>query len=82
MTAKLKSKFLPRYYQFIVFRKMQNFKKKMMTVMEYTEEFYNVNIRSGYIKDTPEIFAKYIYGLRFDIKYELCLMSLRSVEEA
>ena len=82
MNSKLKSKFLLKYYQLILFIKKQNVKKKMMTIREYTEEFYKVNIRSGYIEDTTKRVAKYINELRFYIQDELSLMSLRSVEEA
>jgi len=53
-----------------------------MTVREYTEEFYKVNIRSRHIEDTPERVARYINGLRSDIQDELSLLLLRSIEEA
>ena len=38
-----------------------------MTVRDYTEEFYKVNIRSRHMEDTPERVDRYINGLRFDI---------------
>ena len=82
MTTKLKGKFLPKDYKLILFRQMQNLKQKSMTVKGYTEEFYKVNIRSGYMEDTPKKVARYINGLRFDIQDELGFLSLRSVEEA
>ena len=50
--------------------------------MEYTEEFYKVNIRYGHIEDTPKRVSRYVNGLRFDIQDELSLLSLKSVEEA
>ena len=53
-----------------------------MTVREFTEEFYKVNIRQGHIEDTPEEVARYVNNLSFDIQDELSLLSLRSVEEA
>ena len=52
MTTKLKGKFLPKYYMLSLFRKMQNLRQKSMTVREYTEEFYKVNIISGHTEDT------------------------------
>ena len=82
MTSKLRGKFLPTYYQFILFRKMQNLKQKSMTIREFTREFYKVNIRSSHIEDTPEKFFRYVNILRFDIQDELSLLSLISVEEA
>ena len=50
-----------------------------MIVRDFTEEFYNVNIRSGHIEDIPEKVARYVKILRFDIQDELSMLSLRSV---
>jgi hypothetical protein len=47
MVAKLKAKFIPKDYQINLFRKLQNLRQKGMTVKEYTEEFYKLNIRVG-----------------------------------
>ena len=44
-----------------------------MTVREYTEELYKVNIRSGHVEDTHERVSRYVNGLIFDIQYELSL---------
>ena len=49
MTTKLRGKFLPKDYQLILFRKMQNINQKSMKIREFIEEFYKVNIRSGHI---------------------------------
>jgi hypothetical protein len=48
MVAKMKTKFIPRDYQITLFQRMQNLRQKLMTVKEYTEEFYKINIRVGY----------------------------------
>jgi hypothetical protein len=48
MIAKMKAKFIPRDYQITLFRRMQNLRQKLMTVKEYTEEFYRLNIRVGH----------------------------------
>ena len=53
-----------------------------MTVREFIEEFYKVNIRLGHIEDTPEKVARYVNSLRFDIQDELSFLSLISIEEA
>ena len=45
-----------------------------MTVKEFTEEFYKVNIRSCHIEDTPEKVSRYVKILRFDIQDELILL--------
>ena len=46
--AKMKVKFIPRDYQIPLFRRMQNLRQKLMTVKEYTKEFYKLNIRVGH----------------------------------
>ena len=74
MRTKLKGKFLPKDYNFILFRQMQNLKQNSMTVRDYTEEFYKVNIRSGHMEDTPERVARYVNGIRFHIQDELGLL--------
>jgi hypothetical protein len=43
MIAKMKAKFIPRDYQITLFRRIQNLRQKLMTVKEYTEEFYKLN---------------------------------------
>jgi hypothetical protein len=48
MIAKMKVKFIPRDYQITLFQRMQNLRKKLMTVKEYTEEFYRLNIKAGH----------------------------------
>jgi hypothetical protein len=50
MVAKMKAKFICRDYQINLFRRMQNLRQKGMTVKEYTEEFYRLNIREGHRK--------------------------------
>ena len=67
MIAKLKDKFLPRDYQLALYRQMQNLRQRLLTVREYTEEFYKVNIRAGYIEYNSEKVARYMNGLRLDI---------------
>jgi hypothetical protein len=65
-----------------LFRKMQNLRQKGMTVKEYIEEFYRLNIRTGQRERDEEKFSRYINGLRYEIQDELCMMSVRTVEDA
>ena len=53
-----------------------------MTVREYTEEFYKINLRVGYIEDTVEKVALYLNGLRYDIQDELSLVNPTGIDEA
>ena len=55
-----------------------------MTVREYTEEFYRVNLRAGYIEDTLEKTTSYVNVLRLEILDEISIVSkehLRSISE-
>jgi hypothetical protein len=67
MIAKMKVKLIPRDYQISLFRRMQNLRQKMMTVKEYTEEFYRLNIRAGHYERNDEKVARYMNGLRYEI---------------
>jgi hypothetical protein len=48
MVAKMKAKFIPRDYQINLFWRIQNLIQKGMTVKEYIEEFYRINIRADH----------------------------------
>ena len=82
MVNKVKNKFLPVDYQVSLFRKMQNLKQKNMTMKEYTEEFYRLDIRSRHVDDDVEKIARYINGLRSRIQDEISFLKLYIVEEA
>jgi hypothetical protein len=53
-----------------------------MTVKEYTEVFYRLNIRTGQRERDEEKISRYINGLRYEIQDELSMMSVRTVEDA
>ena len=82
MVAKMKAKFIPRDYQINLFRRMQNLRQKLMSVKNYTEEFYRINIRVGHWESDDEKVARYMNGLRYDIQYEMNMMTLRTVEDS
>ena len=50
MVAKMRAKFLPKYYHLILYRQVQNLRQILLTVREYTKEFYKVNLSVGYVK--------------------------------
>jgi hypothetical protein len=82
MIAKMKAKFSPRDYQITLFQRMQNLRQKLMSVKEYTEEFYRLNIRAGHRESDDEKVARYMNGLRYDIQDEMSMMTIRMVEDA
>jgi hypothetical protein len=82
MVAKIKAKFVPKYYHINLFRKLQNLRQKGMTVKEYTEDFYRMNIRTGQRERDKEKVSRYINGLRYEIQDDLSMMLVRTVEDA
>jgi hypothetical protein len=63
MVAKMKAKFIPKDYQITLFQRMKNLRQKLMSVKEYTEEFYKINIRAGHRESDDEKVARYMNGL-------------------
>jgi uncharacterized protein YjbK len=53
-----------------------------MSVKEYTEEFYKINIRVGHRESDDEKVARYMNGLRYDIQDEMSMMIIQTVEDA
>eukprot|EP00253_Pinus_taeda_P028688 PITA_28688 len=82
MEAKLKEKFLPKDYQIMLYRQVQNLKQRGMTVREFTEEFYKLNLRAGYVEDTSEKTARFVNGLRGEILDEIGILSPQTLDEA
>lgn len=82
MVTKIKGKFLSKDYQLSLFRKMKNLMRKLMTVKEYIEEFYKINIREGHIEDTLKRVVRYTNSLVFEIQDEISFLSPRIVEDA
>jgi hypothetical protein len=82
MIAKMKEKLIPRDYQITMFKRMQNMRQKLMTVKEYTKEFYKLNIRAGHRESDDEKVARYMNGLRYDIQDEMSMVTIRTVEDA
>jgi hypothetical protein len=63
MVVKMKAKFIPKDYQITLFQTMHNLRQKLMSVKEYTEEFYKINIRAGHRESDDEKVARYMNGL-------------------
>jgi hypothetical protein len=82
MIVKMKVKFSPKDYQITLFWRMQNLRQKLMSVKEYTEEFYRLNIKAGYRESDDEKVSRYMNGLRYDIQDEMSMMTIRMVEDS
>jgi hypothetical protein len=68
IVAKMKDKFIPKDYHINLYRRLQNLKQRGLSVKEYTEEFYRLNIRAGQKENEGEKTARYINGLRYEIQ--------------
>jgi hypothetical protein len=60
MVAKLKEKFMSKDYQINLFRRMHNLRQRGLSVKEYREEFYKLNIRVGQRERDEEKVYRYI----------------------
>jgi len=78
----MKSKFLPKDYKISLYIQVQNLRQKKMTVKEYTEEFYKVNLTAGYVEDTLGKTVRFVNGLRMEILDEISTLSPKTIEEA
>jgi hypothetical protein len=54
----------------------------MMTMKEYTEEFYRLNIRAGHWESDDEKVVRYMNGLRYDIQDEMIMVTIRMMEDS
>jgi hypothetical protein len=82
MVANMKSKFIPRDYQINLFQRMQNLRQKGMTVREYIEWFYRLNIRAGHHESDDEKVTRYMNGRRYYILDEMSMVTIRNVEDS
>jgi hypothetical protein len=53
-----------------------------MSMKEYTEEFYRINIRAGHRESDDKKVARYMTGLRYDIQDEMSMMTIQTIEDA
>jgi hypothetical protein len=53
-----------------------------MTVKEYIDDFYRLNIRVGQKERDEEKVSRYINNLRYEIQDEIKMMAVITVEDA
>jgi hypothetical protein len=53
-----------------------------MTVKEYTEGFYRLKIMASHHESDDEKITIYMNGLRYEIQYEMSMVTIRNVEDA
>jgi hypothetical protein len=81
MVSNIKVKFIPKYYQINMFKRLQNLRHKGLIVREYTKEFYRLNIRVGHCENDEEMVPRYINGLRYEIQDEINMVTMRTFED-
>jgi hypothetical protein len=52
-----------------------------MSVKEYTEEFYRINIREGHRESDDEKVVRYMNGLRYDIQDKMSMVTIQTIED-
>lgn len=82
MIKKMKAKFLSKEYDLSFYKDIHKLKQRMLTVKEYTEEFYRMNSREGYVEHTLEQISWYISALKQEIQDEMSMISHMMMEEA
>jgi hypothetical protein len=79
MVVKMKVKFIPKGDQITLFRRMKNLIEKLMS-MEYTKEFYKLNIGASHWERDYEKVVRYMNGMTYDIQYDMSMMIIQTVE--
>ena len=64
----MRDNLFPKDYQLVLYRQVQNLRKILLIVREYTEELYKVNLRARYVEESVENASRYVNGLRMDIQ--------------
>jgi hypothetical protein len=82
MKLKLEEKYLPVDYEEVLFEELLLLRQGHLSVEEFTNKFHELSIRSRISGTDRQTIARYKTGLREDIKKELLMVRLVSVEEA
>ena len=68
MEKKLREKFFPLDYAQTFFRRFQNLKENMSTMVELTNEFYQLSICVDHQETDEQLAARYVNCLKFSIQ--------------
>lgn len=83
MKARLESKYLPINYEQLIYEDMLQWSQgTKTTVDQYTERFHELTVRSKTNETEAHVLARYLKGLKVDIRRELLTVRLYNVEEA
>ncbi|XP_028553218.1 uncharacterized protein LOC114580290 [Dendrobium catenatum] len=82
MKQLLRAHFLPTDYEQMLYLRYQHCVQGSRTVNDYTEEFYRLSARNNLNKNTNQMVARYIGGLKDAIQDKLELNSIWSLSQA
>ena len=82
MKKLLKARFLPPNYEQTLYNQYQNCRQGVRTVAEYIEEFHRLSARTNLSENEQHQVARFVGGLRFDIKEKVRLQPFRFLSEA
>ena len=83
MKARLETKYLPANYEQLVYEDMLRWMQGLtMSVDHYTKKFYDLSVRSQAMETDQQTLARYLRGLRSDIRRNMFTAKLFSVDEA
>ena len=63
-------------------QKITNLRQKILSVKEYTKEFYRLNIGAGQKENEDEKTTKYVNGMRYEIQEKINMMSISKFKDA
>ncbi|GLJ27819.1 hypothetical protein SUGI_0545980 [Cryptomeria japonica] len=81
MLAKVRESYIPEDYENQLHKRRQNLRQRELDVSGYTEECQNLSLRSKVMEDESIKVARYLNGLRWNIKEELSLLCLSTVHK-
>ncbi|KAK0583599.1 hypothetical protein LWI29_038569 [Acer saccharum] len=83
MRDRLESKYLPINYDQLIYEDMLQWKQEpKASVDQYTERFHELSVRSKAVETETQSLARYLNGLKADLRKDMLMARVYNVEEA
>ncbi|KAK0583827.1 hypothetical protein LWI29_003545 [Acer saccharum] len=83
MRDRLESKYLPINYDQLIYEDMLQWKQEpKASVDQYTERFHELSVRSKAVETETQSLARYLNGLKVDLRKDMLTARVYNVEEA
>ena len=82
MKKLMKVRFLPPNYEQTLYNQYQNCQQGSRTVADYIEEFHRLGARTNLMENEQHLIARFVGGLRFDIKEKVRLRPFLNLSDA